>query len=44
MRLETFCSENSWMVIWDCRIYFMKEVEITIYVIEREFVQKIVGW
>jgi hypothetical protein len=30
MRLETFCSKNSWMVMWDCRIYFMKEVQITI--------------
>jgi hypothetical protein len=30
MRLETFCSENSWMVMWACRIYFMKEVEVTI--------------
>jgi hypothetical protein len=19
MRLETFCLENSWMVMWDCR-------------------------
>jgi hypothetical protein len=46
MRLEAFCLENSWMVMWDCRIYFMKEVEITINEREREreFVQKIVGW